>query len=139
MGSQKSGNNLVIKQQQQILSFKKCLLKITSSILSNLFFFFFKPGLKGTSKVVSGVEPGVCPILFELFILFYVFIYFWTQTLQWKHGVLTTGIPTREFPKCQILREQLYMYTFMSYMGLPGGSKGKASACNAGGLGLIPM
>ena len=102
-------------------------------------FFFFKPGLEGTSKVVSGVEPGVYPIFFELFILFYVFIYFWTQTLQWKHGVLTTGIPTREFPKCQILRKQLYMYTSMSYMGLPGGSEGKASACNAGGLGLIPM
>ena len=31
------------------------------------------------------------------------------------------------------------MYTFMSYMGLPGGSEGKASACNAEGLGLIPM
>ena len=78
MGSQKSWNNLVTK----ILSFKKCLLKITNSIMSNLFFFFLSHGLEGASKVVFGVEPGVCPIFFELFILFYVFIYFWTQTLQ---------------------------------------------------------
>ena len=78
MGSQKSWNNLVTKQ---ILSFKKCLLKITNSIMSNLF-FFLSHGLEGASKVVFGVEPGVCPIFFELFILFYVFIYFWTQPLQ---------------------------------------------------------
>ena len=46
---------------------------------------------------------------------------------------------TREFPKCQILREQLYIYTFMSHMGLSCGSDGKGSACNAGCLGLIPV
>ena len=46
---------------------------------------------------------------------------------------------TREFPKCQILRELLYIYTFMSHMGLPCGSDGKGSACNAGCLGLIPV
>ena len=33
---------------------------------------------------------------------------------------------------------QLYIYTYNVYGGIPGGSDGKESACNAGDLGLIP-
>ena len=30
------------------------------------------------------------------------------------------------------------MWPYANYLGFPGGSEGKASACNAGDLGLIP-
>ena len=32
----------------------------------------------------------------------------------------------------------MFVYDFSCHMGFPGGSEGKASACNAGDWGLIP-